>query len=243
MLTRALASHPEISGFSGTGVPEDEGQHLQSVMKPSGAHGGAGRFAFDPEAHLTEDSSLVTSANRDRLFSEWSSEWDLNRPVLLEKSPPNLVRSRFLQAMFPNSYFVFLLRHPVAVSYATHRWYGRRGVYRRSLASLLRHWTTAHHLMSIDRIRLDRSIDVRYENFVRDPEATLDRIYRFIDLPSFPPRVEVRDSNGTYFDRWRRRESTPVIGAHVPRMVERMESEVRGYGYSLKDLTRVTDES
>ena len=32
LLTRALRQHPAISGLRGTGVPEDEGQHLQSVI-------------------------------------------------------------------------------------------------------------------------------------------------------------------------------------------------------------------
>ena len=31
LLARLLAAHPEVSGFSGTGAPADEGQLLQSV--------------------------------------------------------------------------------------------------------------------------------------------------------------------------------------------------------------------
>jgi len=39
-LTRCLAAHSQISGFEGTGVEEDEGQHLQTVYPPARAHGG-----------------------------------------------------------------------------------------------------------------------------------------------------------------------------------------------------------
>ena len=53
-----------VSGFSGTGAREDEGQHLQTVYRPGRAHGGPGRFGFDPEAHLTETSPLVTDESR-----------------------------------------------------------------------------------------------------------------------------------------------------------------------------------
>ena len=44
-LARVLGAHPEISGLSGTGVSEDEGQHLQDVYPRIRAHGGMGRFA------------------------------------------------------------------------------------------------------------------------------------------------------------------------------------------------------
>jgi len=31
LVHRCLAAHPDVSGFADTGVPEDEGQHLQTV--------------------------------------------------------------------------------------------------------------------------------------------------------------------------------------------------------------------
>ena len=39
LLGRILADHPDVSGFSGTGAIEDEGQHLQSVYPPARQHG------------------------------------------------------------------------------------------------------------------------------------------------------------------------------------------------------------
>ncbi len=59
-LARTLAAHPQVSGFTGTGAREDEGQHLQTVYPRVRDYGGAGQFAFTPAAHLTEDSPLVT---------------------------------------------------------------------------------------------------------------------------------------------------------------------------------------
>ena len=40
------------SGLSGTGVREDEGQHLQHVYPKAKVYGGSGRFAFDPQADI-----------------------------------------------------------------------------------------------------------------------------------------------------------------------------------------------
>ena len=53
-LARTLATHPQVSGFAGTGAREDEGQHLQTVYPRVRDYGGAGQFAFTPAAHLTE---------------------------------------------------------------------------------------------------------------------------------------------------------------------------------------------
>ena len=66
ILHRLLCEHPDTSGFEDTGVPEDEGQHLQSVFEPAYIHGGPGEFAFHAEAHLTEKSSLVSAAHSAR---------------------------------------------------------------------------------------------------------------------------------------------------------------------------------
>jgi len=60
LLARLLAAHPEISGFSETGVPADEGQHLQGVYPAAREYGGPGRFGFAPESHVTETSPLVS---------------------------------------------------------------------------------------------------------------------------------------------------------------------------------------
>ncbi|MGH3016642.1 MAG: sulfotransferase family protein, partial [Gaiellaceae bacterium] len=149
LLTRCLMQHPLVSGFEGTGVPEDEGQHLQTVYRPAKDFGGPGRFAFDPDVRLAEDSPLVTDESRRRLMEEWGRWWDTTKPVLVEKSPPNLVRGRFLQALFPGARLVMMQRHPLAVAYATQKWS------RTSLRSLVRHWLAAHEAFEEDRPRLE----------------------------------------------------------------------------------------
>ncbi|MEP6640740.1 MAG: sulfotransferase [Gaiellales bacterium] len=68
LVHRCLASHPEVSGFSDTGVPEDEGQHLQTVYPPDFRLGGAGRVAVERGA---ERSALATAQSRARLVAEW----------------------------------------------------------------------------------------------------------------------------------------------------------------------------
>jgi len=230
VLARSIASHPSISALSNTGVPEDEGQHVQSVFPPALAFGGPGEFTFSDSAHLTEAAPLVTDENRARLFSEWSRYWDLSKPVLLEKSPPNLIRSRFLTSLFPQSLFVMILRHPMAVTYATRKWT------RASISSLLRHWLHAHRLLAEDLAHVDHALVVRYEEFVRHPEAVLSHVWSALGLETYPVSEQVRaDGNDRYFARWSSAHD-PVRRAHRKLLVRRFEHEVADFGYSLQDV-------
>jgi hypothetical protein len=68
-LHRCLRRHPQISGFENTGVAEDEGQHLQTVLPRGGAYGGPGRFGRHPEAHITETHPLANPETAEALFA------------------------------------------------------------------------------------------------------------------------------------------------------------------------------
>jgi hypothetical protein len=219
-----------ISGFEDTGVPQDEGQHLQSVYRPAIAYGGPGRFGFDPKAHLTGTSDLVTDANRLQLFTEWGRYWDLKKPVLLEKSPPNLVRTRFLQELFPNSYFLMVIRHPIAVSYATQKWSST------PLDELIEHWLLCHERFELDKEHIRRLLVLKYEDFVEKPQAVLDTIYSFLGLPHYSNRIEVRlDVNEKYLRNWHAYQDDTASGGGVQatRLRLQYERRVAAFGYSL----------
>jgi Sulfotransferase family len=228
LLARCLTEHPLVSGFHGTGVPADEGQHLQTVYPPAKVYGGPGRFAFHPEAHLTETAELVSPENSERLRAEWSVYWNLSKPVLVEKSPPNLIRSRFLQALVPDSAFVVITRHPIAVSFATQKWS------KTSLSSLLRHWLAAHELFEGDRAGLERVLVVSYEHLVTRTQECLDSVYAFIGLEPQPTTFEAHaDGNEPYFTRWRE-----LSGLRRALLERRFERRVSRFGYSLADVSR-----
>src|ERR671935_179621 len=93
------------------------------------------RLVFVGGLHRSGTSPLATPENGARILEEWSAHWDLEKPVLLEKSPPNLLKTRFLQALFPGARFVVILRHPIPVALATARWRETRRLHR-----LIEHW-------------------------------------------------------------------------------------------------------
>jgi hypothetical protein len=230
LLFKWLKHHPRVSGFSDTGVPEDEGQHLQSVYPTANASGGPGRFGFDPAAHLTESSPLVTEANRRALLEAWSPHWDLSRPVLVEKSPPNLIRTRFLQALFPGSAFIVLMRDPVAVAAATRKWS------RTSDASLLIHWLVCHERFAADAPYLEHHLILKYEDLVAEPAQWLGRVYEFLGLEPAPPPEDARTGlNDRYHARWAEEHRGWLKRWRWRRLRERLAPRVRRFGYGLPD--------
>jgi hypothetical protein len=229
LLARLLAAHPDVSGFSGTNVPADEGQHLQSVYPVGKGWGGPGGFGFTPESHLTEKSPLATAANARTLMEEWSPWWDLSRPVLLEKSPPNLLKTRFLQKLFPRSSFVVVLRHPIAVSLATAKWRRTRRYQR-----LVHHWLHCHELFEADRPHLERVHVIRYEELVREPESVLRGVFEFLELDPIPPSEAVEaGADERYFEQWRALKRDPRIRLYLALTALRYELGARRFGYSL----------
>jgi hypothetical protein len=233
LLSGFIKEHPEVSGFAKTGFPQDEGQFLQSVYPTAITFGGPGLFGFNSAMHLTEDSPLATEANRRKLVSEWSTYWDLSKPVLLEKSPPNLLKTRFLQALFPNSYFLVVVRHPGVVSLATQKWI------QIPIIILLRHWLHSYNTFLADREHLRKCLVIRYEDLVREPDAHLKRICNFVGIEDFGARLGVRkEVDDQYFNRWQGilAEWGKNNRQFMKTELTKIEEEVQKWSYSLFHL-------
>jgi hypothetical protein len=227
LLARLLAAHPDVSGFSGTGVDADEGQHLQTVYPAAKIWGGPGRFGFAPEAHFTEEKATEEKARK--LYEEWAPHWDLARPLLLEKSPPNLLKTRFLQALFPGSSFVVVLRHPIAVSLATAKWRKTR-----RLGRLLDHWLRCHEIFEADKPKLERVHVIRYEDLVREPEPVLRGVFEFLELNPIPPSEPVEaGADERYFAQWQSLKRDLRMRAYLDLSEARYERRARRFGYTL----------
>lgn len=241
-LARILARHPEVSGLTGTGVSEDEGQHLQDVYPRIRAYGGMGRFANSPQAHLTAGSHLVSSTNAERLIETWSPYWDLDRKFLVEKSPANLIMGGFFQALFPGSALVVVVRHPVVVALAMQKWnpllFARNGRRRTTLSGLVQHWLRAHELLRTDAAHLDRLHVLRYEDLVAETVDRLRAVQEFLGLPTPLDASGVSAGmNARYQERWDALASGSVMQRRArARIAERYAAAVAEYGYDLHRL-------
>jgi hypothetical protein len=229
LLARLLARHPDVSGFANTGAPEDEGQFLQPAYSPAYHFGGPGSWGFDPRAHLIEVPPPRRDEVRALLLSGWRSWWDLRRPVLLEKSPPNLLKFPYLRSLFPEAQLVAVVRHPVEVTLATRRWARRE-----SLSSLLEHWMVCHEIFEADREVAAPVAIVRYEHLIIDPVATLETLFRELGLaPHVDAQDVATDRGDRYWRRWERMADHPVLRRHQRALVERFSDRAARHGYVL----------
>ena len=213
-LHSTLATHPDVAGMVDTGAPHDEGQHLQDVVPTARSYGGPGRFAFDARAHLTEDSPLATEDSARRLFGQWAEHWDLSRRVLVEKSPPNLIRMRFLQQLFPQARFVVVVRHPLVTALATRKlattWWMRRTFRTAPLSVAAEHWFAAHRLLLEDRPEVRQTHLLRWEDLCARPAEVLAGIADFVGIdgrfttPALDPAVDAK-----YLAAWTAMRSDP----------------------------------
>jgi len=112
----------------------------------------------------------------EQVRKAWEEAWDMSKPVLLEKSPPHLVRARQLEAFFPESHFVVMMRNPYAFC---------EGIKRRwksdwSYAAIARFWIdwAGHQLANLRQLR--RTLSIRYEDLTADPQEHCRRLVSFI---------------------------------------------------------------
>ena len=230
ILHRIVRAHPQISGFTGTGVPEDEGQHLQTLFPVGLAFGGPGRFGFDPRAYMDETHPLATRENALKLSAEWALHWDLGKPVLVEKTPLNLVRMRFLQALFPQAGFILLLRHPIVVAFATWKYC------REPIPVLIEHTLRCYERAIADAACLKQFRRLRYEDLIADTQAAIDPLWRFAGVADHTvDSLIISNFNEQYFDVWQRERAQITTNAEreQPGWFGRTEARCRALGYSL----------
>jgi hypothetical protein len=239
LVFRMLREHPDMSGFDSKMdtdewlAAHDEGQYLQTVFPPAVYWGGPGKFAFHPEAHMTEESEFLTEENKAKIARQWYKYWDLSKHFLLEKSPPNLLWTRFLQSAFPNSSFVIIQRHPVAVTLATEKWSPT------GLNSLVEHWLVAHEIFEKDRPHLKHVMTLKHETLVSDPAGVLREVTRFLGVEPHQTTFQATsEHNQKYFKLWQELRQSPETSGVINDCIARYESRVQAFGYSLQDLDK-----
>jgi Sulfotransferase family len=256
VLGRNIARLENCTGFKNTGADMDEGQLLQDVYTIDTEYGGAGRFGFEPSTHRTETSHLLTQENVSRLRTSWHSYWDSSKTICVEKTPGNLLMTRFLQAAFANSYFVVIRRHPVPVSIASQRW----KINITSLHSLFKHWLHCHEMFEGDKRYLRHLYELTYEDYIKDPVRYHEEIAAFIGtrVPEPPKEDKVRyvtqwrnpvglpvperameettgAHNKKYFDRWCNLLATSFFRNYYRYIAKKYEPRFVKYGYSLTE--------
>jgi len=264
VLARNVARLENCMGFRNTGVLEDEGQFLQDVYPSDNVYGGAGKFGFDPRAHLTETSRLLTPENALKLRQSWERHWDRSKAIRVEKTPGHLLKTRFLQAAFPNSYFVVIRRHPVPVSMANNQ---RWKVTFAPLHNLFDHWLHCYGLFEEDKKYLEHVYELTYEDYIQNPDKYHEEIAAFLGtrVPAPPSEDRFRTvtqwrnplglrvpegameavtgaHNQKYFNRWFDLLNKSLFNRYYRYIAVKYEPQFAKYGYTLTEGFSVKEE-
>ena len=170
----------------------------------------AARYDFEPSVlqRMSRDSSCQTEFI-ERFFTAYAARTQKSRWA--EKSPRNVHRLRFIRRHFPKSRFVHALRdgRDVVCSLRTHpRFRVVDGELveqntRNPLGPCIRRWVQDVSAGLVHRGE-PWYTEVRYEDLVSDPEATLRRLFEFLDEPWDPSvlefyKVNTRSRDATLF--------------------------------------------
>lgn len=217
LLYRLLASSPRVSTLFGHGNWAGEGQALPEAV-PLMWFGGDARRTWDPAAPLPWD----------RIRAVWERYWDLSRPVLAEKSPPNLCRADAILEHFGRHgdvAFLGMIRSPYAVKQRAEEWVRQATFQRRNEG-------------------LPRYLGLTYEALCADPAGVAARIVAHVPAigaldPSMPPvpgadgerAGALEDKTG--LTRSLTRHRTEALAPH--------RALVEHFGYRLRDADAEAD--
>ena len=128
-----------------------------------------------------------------RIKKEWGMRLNLRKPVLLEKSPPNTAKTRWLQKHFENACFIGIVRNGYAVA---------EGIHRKADPGHLRdgwpidlcawQWQRSNEILKRDSKFLRRFLWIKYEDLVANVPDTLKTILDFIGLDDMPADLAER---------------------------------------------------
>jgi hypothetical protein len=203
ILWECIAKHPEISGFGSTfdtGADFSEGILLQDVYPTFGigrTHNqrrdqGLGRYALPKHGvHLTEFDKRISVPNKIKLLNRFGQYWNLSLPVLVEKSPPTAIMSRFLQALYNvdspvKTKFLFITRHPIANAYAHQNMERSLTMY-----ELMKNYLNIHTYLMRDlpKLRNDPML-LTLEEFAESPSRYLKQIFEWLKVDSTDETVQ-----------------------------------------------------
>lgn len=127
--------------------------------------------------HMTWDHLLADALTRS------------GKPVIVVKTPSNVLIWERIAACWPDARFVFLLRHPVAAAVSLHSsfdpaWQGdETGTMDEAVAKIARYGGRLQEARTALRATPDRGFTMTYEELTTEPEAVTRRLCEFLGLP------------------------------------------------------------
>ncbi len=168
VLSRVLETHPLIRALPA------EGQLLTDAFPRPDKLGVTRIWSSRLDVFRWTEDSDPDPALRAKM--DWLGFYPRRSGILLEKSPPDSVRARWLQCHFRPARFMAIIRSPYAVCEGIRR---REGY---GIEVAARHWVVANECMLADLEHLDHCLHFKYEDLAARPEEHLSMIQSFLEL-------------------------------------------------------------
>jgi len=178
LLSELLGQHPSISALTTEG-------HFITDQFVKDYDVGLPRMWVEREDlfRLDEDD---TGPDALRVKKEWAMRLDLSKPVLLEKSPPNSAKTRWLQQHFENAHFVGIMRNGYAVAEGiTRKADPKHLISSWPIEMSAYQWKRSNEVLMQDAEHLNKFMWVSYEDLAADTVGTLNKITDFVGLENF----------------------------------------------------------
>lgn len=222
--------HDLLAGNPAIGSLHTEGQFLTDQLVLPKAVGLARLWAIEPQ-HFQLDENAGLDVGVDKIKRQWGARFDdPHRPILIEKSPTNAARTRWLQRHFAPASFIGIVRDGYAVAEGIHR------KAEHSLEDAARQWARSNEIMLDDFEHLERKMIVRYEDLCARPAAVLSETLEFLGLRPHDDQVGEREfqvHEQTSAIRNMNERSMVALSAGDRALIERVAGDVlRRLGYS-----------
>jgi hypothetical protein len=133
-------------------------------------------WAIEPQRFCLSESD-GDGIQVERLKRQWGARYnDPSRRVLIEKSPTNAGRTRWLQRHFENAYFIGIVRNGFAVAEGIRRKAGH------PIGLAARQWRVSNEIMLADFEQLRHRMLIRYEDLTDDLRTQMERVGAFLEL-------------------------------------------------------------
>lgn len=177
LLHNILAKHPFI------GSMPNEGQFCTDQLITPKSLGLSRIWATQIDRFYLDENS-TPDINIRKLKRQWASSYNnVHKPILIEKSPPNTARVRWLQAHFPIVYFIGIHRNGYAVAEGIRRKTGY------PIELCIRQWKNANEVLIRDFSKINHKALISYEDLTENTEQTLNYLVNFLNIDPFDNNI------------------------------------------------------
>ena len=278
VIWRSIATHPEVAWFGEErecGLDFSEGSFAQDVFPKFGIGAefsassliagtsteGIGRYALGSPERILWTEERADAESQARVLNAFGYHWERksgpleNSKVFLEKSPPNVVLARYLQALVDmkddsekkeffqppatsRARFIFVTRHPLANAASHQKFPGAKWL---STPSLVAHWLAVEHYADANAAHLQHVFRLKLETFAEKPRDTILALWAFLGLEADEERARVAakrvnsDPNKKYREAYCTHLNTKQGYLDHFNLVRAFNTRVSQHGYDLDD--------